>query len=259
MGKIIVIANQKGGVGKTTTAVNLAAGIAKYGKNVLLVDIDPQGNATSGTGVNKNEVESSTYEMLLGEKTIEECIIKNVYPSLSVLPSTLDLAAAELDLVDVPRKELILREKLNSIRNKYDFIIVDCPPALNTLTINALCAADSAIVPIQCEYYALEGLTQLLQTINLVTERMNTSLSVEGVVFTMYDGRTNLSVQVVENVKENIDLHVFKTIIPRNVRLAEAPSYGMPVIEYDSRSSGAEAYMRLSKEVIKLNKKKKKK
>ena len=258
MGKIIAITNQKGGVGKTTTAVNLAASMAKLGKKILLVDLDPQGNATSGLGINKQELESSTYELLLGEASIKDAVIKTEFPRLSLIPSSIDLAAAELDLSDIQKKEFILKDILKKQRQNYDFIMIDCPPSLNTLTINAMCAADSAIVPIQCEYYALEGLSQLLRTIELVTERMNDELSIEGILFTMYDGRTNLSQEVVENVKSNLDMHIYKTMIPRNVRLAEAPSFGMPVIQYDPRSAGAESYMKLAREVIKDNKKKKK-
>ena len=258
MGKIIAITNQKGGVGKTTTAVNLAASMAKLGKKRLPVDLDPQGNATSGLGINKQELESSTYELLLGEASIKDAVIKTEFPRLSLLPSSIDLAAAELDLSDIQKKEFILKDILKKQRQNYDFIMIDCPPSLNTLTINAMCAADSAIVPIQCEYYALEGLSQLLRTIELVTERMNDELSIEGILFTMYDGRTNLSQEVVENVKSNLDMHIYKTMIPRNVRLAEAPSFGMPVIQYDPRSAGAESYMKLAREVIKDNKKKKK-
>ena len=256
MGKINVAVNQKGGVGKTTTAINLAASLAKRKKKVLLVDIDPQGNATSGVGVAREEVEKSIYELLLGEAPIEECIIPNVYPGLSLLPSVLDLAAAELELAGEDKKEFILKNNLDQVRDNYDYILIDCPPALNVLTINSMCAADSALVPIQCEYYALEGLTQLLRTISLVTERMNSELKVEGILFTMYDARTNLSQEVVQNVRNNLSLPIYNTIIPRNVRLAEAPSYGQPIIEYDPKSSGAECYMRLAKEVIKANRKK---
>ena len=256
MGKIIVAVNQKGGVGKTTTAINLAASLAKRGKKVLLVDIDPQGNATSGLGVSKEDVENSIYELLLGEASVEDCIIKDVYPKLSLIPSVLDLAAAELELAGVERKEYLLKNSLDKVADQYDYVLIDCPPALNVLTINSMCAADSALVPIQCEYYALEGLTQLLRTIDLVTERMNSELKVEGILFTMYDARTNLSQEVVQNVKNNLNLPIYNTIIPRNVRLAEAPSYGQPIIEYDPKSTGALCYMRLAKEVIKANKKK---
>ena len=257
MGKIIVVANQKGGVGKTTTSVNLSASLAKLGKNVLGVDCDPQGNMTSGLGVDKSEVENSIYELLLGEADINECIIKNAYSNMSLLPASVNLSAAELDLAGVEMKEFILKEALAEVRDRYDYIIIDCPPSLNVLTINAMCAAESVLVPIQCEYYALEGLSQLLTTINLVSTRMNTSLEIEGIVFTMYDARNNLSQQVVDNVKENLDYKIFKSIIPRNVRLAEAPSYGMPVIDYDPRSSGAEAYIKLAREVIRGGRKKK--
>ena len=259
MGKIIAITNQKGGVGKTTTAVNLAASMAKLGKRILLVDLDPQGNATSGLGINKQEVETSTYELMLGEAGFKQALLPNVFPRLSLLPSSIDLAAAELDLASAERKEFILKKILEKQRKNFDYIMIDCPPSLNTLTINAMCAADSAIVPIQCEYYALEGLSQLLQTIKLVTERMNAELSIEGILFTMYDGRTNLSQDVVENVRNNLDLYIYKTKIPRNVRLAEAPSFGLPVIQYDPRSAGAVSYMKLAREVIKINKKAKKK
>lgn len=256
MGKVIVIANQKGGVGKTTTAINLSAALAEAYKKVLLIDLDPQGNATSGFGIDKNSVKQTSYEMMIGEASMNECIIKKVYKKLSLIPSNINLAAAETDLVDEDEKELILKKLLAGVKNRYDYVIVDCPPSLNLLTINAMCAADSVIIPVQCEYYALEGLTQLLQTIKLVTERINPSLVIEGILFTMYDSRTNLSQQVVENVTENLDAHIFKSMIPRNVRLAEAPSYGMPVTQYDPRSAGAESYRRLAKEIIKLEKRK---
>ncbi len=256
MSKIIVVANQKGGVGKTTTAINLSASLAQLGKKVLLVDMDPQGNATSGVGVDKNQVENSVYQLMIGDAEISECIIKDVLPKLSVIPASVDLAAAEIELVGVEKKEYVLYEELGKIKSKYDFIIIDCPPSLNILTINSMVAADSILVPIQCEYYALEGLSQLMHTIDLVQERMNTLLQVEGIVFTMYDGRTNLAQQVVENVKENLNLKIFKSIIPRNVRLAEAPSYGMPITQYDPRSTGAVSYMKLANEVIKASRKK---
>lgn len=257
MGKIIVVANQKGGVGKTTTSVNLAASLGKLGKRILLVDIDPQGNASSGVGIDKNEVENTVYQLMIGEATAAECIVKDVYPGLSVIPSSIDLAAAELELSTVEKKEFLLYEELGKIKSKYDVIIIDCPPSLNVLTINAMVAADSILIPIQCEYYALEGLSQLMHTISLVQERLNHEMQIEGIVFTMFDGRTNLSQQVVENVQENMKIHIFKSMIPRNVRLAEAPSYGMPITEYDPRSAGAIAYEKLAREIMKIRRKKK--
>ncbi len=252
MARAIVIANQKGGVGKTTTSINLSASLAKEGKNVLVIDMDPQGNTTSGLGVDKEQVELTVYEMLLGEAAIENCIQKNVQENLflSLLPSNINLAAAEIELIGVEDKEFLLRNALDKIKDEYDFIIIDCPPSLNMLTINSMCAGDTVLVPIQCEYYALEGLSQLIHTIGLVQERLNPKLEIEGVVFTMYDARTNLSLQVVENVKSNLKQNIYKSIIPRNVRLAEAPSYGMPITEYDPKSAGAEAYRRLAEEVI---------
>lgn len=250
MGRIIAVANQKGGVGKTTTAVNLAACLAEQGKNVLLIDMDPQGNTTSGVGVDKNALENTIYELMLGECSITECIIKEVFEHLDLLPTSIDLAATEIELIGTERKEYVLKDEIDSVKDQYDFVIIDCPPALSMLTINAMTTATSVIVPIQCEYYAIEGLSQLMHTINLVSERLNPELEIEGIVFTMYDSRTNLSVQVVENVKNNIDINVYSTIIPRNIRLAEAPSYGLPIIKYDPRSTGAQAYMALAEEVI---------
>lgn len=250
MKRVIVIANQKGGVGKTTTAINLSASLAEAGNQVLIIDMDPQGNTTSGLGIEKNEVENTIYELLLGQCEIENCIHDSVCENLSVIPSNVNLAAAEIELIDTEEKEYILKKSLDQIRKKYDFILIDCPPSLNMLTINAMCAGDTVLVPIQCEYYALEGLSQLMYTINLVKERLNSKLEIEGVVFTMYDARTNLSLQVVENVKSNLDQNIYKSIIPRNVRLAEAPSYGMPVLMYDSKSTGAESYRMLAKEVM---------
>lgn len=250
MGRTIVIANQKGGVGKTTTAINLSASLAEAEKKVLVIDIDPQGNTTSGFGIEKDEQENTIYELLLGECEIEECMIVTEFDDLTIIPSNVNLAAAEIELVGIEEKEYILKKALEKVRDKYDFIIIDCPPSLSMLTINAMCAADTVLVPIQCEYYALEGLTQLIHTINLVKERLNPELEMEGVVFTMYDARTNLSLQVVENVKNNLNQEIYKTIIPRNVRLAEAPSHGMPVNKYDSKSTGAESYRLLAEEVI---------
>ena len=250
MNRVIAIANQKGGVGKTTTAINLSACLADLGKKVLALDLDPQGNMTSGLGVDKDEIERSVYDLIIGNAGIEECICKNVLDNLDVLPSNIDLSAAEIEMIGVENKEFILKNEMEKIKDDYDFVIIDCPPALSMLTINAMTTADSVLVPIQCEYYALEGLTQLIHTIELVQERLNSSLQIEGVVFTMYDARTNLSLQVVENVKDNLNQNIYKTIIPRNIRLADAPSYGMPINMYDPKSAGAESYMQLADEVI---------
>ena len=250
MGKIIAIANQKGGVGKTTTSINLSAALAAKGKNVLVIDTDPQGNTTSGFGIEKNELENTIYELILGECSIQECIIKDVIQGVSLIPSNVNLAATEIELIGVDKKEFILRNEVDWIKDQYDFIVIDCPPSLNMLTINSMTTADSVLVPIQCEYYALEGLSQLIHTVNLVKERLNPDLEMEGIVFTMYDSRTNLSTQVVENVKSHLNQNIYKTMIPRNIRLAEAPSYGMPINMYDPRSAGAEAYMLLAEEVI---------
>ena len=250
MGKTIAIANQKGGVGKTTTSINLSASLAAKGKKVLIIDTDPQGNTTSGFGVEKNDLDNTVYELMLSECSIKECIINDVIEGVSVIPSNVNLAAAEIELIGVDRKEYILKREVEWIKDSYDYIIIDCPPSLSMLTINAMTTADTVLVPIQCEYYALEGLSQLIHTINLVKERLNPDLDIEGVVFTMYDSRTNLSMQVVENVKSNLSQKVFQTLIPRNIRLAEAPSYGMPINVYDPKSAGAEAYMQLAEEVI---------
>ena len=250
MGRIIAVANQKGGVGKSTKAINLSACLAERGKKVLAIDIDPQGNTTSGFGIDKNGVDNTLYELLLGEIEVEETIIENVVDNLDLIPSNMNLSGSEIELIGVEEKEYILKKGIDKIKDKYDFIIMDCPPSLSMLTINALTAATSVLVPIQCEYYALEGLSQLIHTIELVKERLNQKLEIEGVVFTMYDARTNLSLQVVENVKENLNQNIYKTIIPRNVRLAEAPSYGQPINIYDTKSSGAESYRLLAEEVI---------
>lgn len=250
MSRIIAVANQKGGVGKTTTAINLSACLAEKNKKVLTLDMDPQGNTTSGLGVDKNQAENTVYELILDESELSDCIYSSVMENLSVIPSNINLSGAEIELIGFESKEYLLKSKLDMIKNNYDYIIIDCPPSLNLLTINAMTAADSVIVPIQCEYYALEGLSQLIHTIDLIKERLNPKLEIEGVVFTMYDARTNLSLQVVENVKENLDTTIYKTIIPRNVRLAEAPSHGKPINVYDPRSTGAESYRLLAQEVI---------
>lgn len=250
MGRIIAIANQKGGVGKTTTSINLSACLAEAGKKVLVVDIDPQGNATSGLGVEKNELENTIYELFVGECELSDCLIENVLDNLSVLPSNVNLSGAEIDLIGIEKREFLLKKYITPIRDNYNFIIIDCPPSLNILTVNAMTTADTVLVPIQCEYYALEGLSQLIHTINLVKQRLNPELEMEGVVFTMYDARTNLSLEVVENVKKNLKQNVYKTIIPRNIRLAEAPSHGLPINLYDSKSVGAENYRLLAQEVI---------
>lgn len=250
MGRIIAIANQKGGVGKTTTAINLSACLAEIGQKVLTIDIDPQGNTTSGLGVDKNQVENSVYDMLLEECTIEACIVKTEIEHQFLIPSNVNLAGAEIELIGIEEKEYILRKETKKVKNDYDFLIIDCPPSLNMLTVNALTAADTVLVPIQCEYYALEGLSQLIHTIELVRQRLNPDLEIEGAVFTMYDARTNLSLQVVENVKGYLHQNIYKTIIPRNVRLAEAPSHGLPINLYDTKSAGAESYRLLAQEVL---------
>ena len=253
MGKIISIANQKGGVGKTTTAINLSAALAETGKRILVIDMDPQGNTSSGFGVDKNRIEDTIYELILGYSAINETIIRNVIDSLDIIPSNVNLAGAEIELIGKERKESILKKELDFIRDDYDYIFIDCPPSLNLLTVNAMVASDTVLVPIQCEFYALEGLSQLIYTINLVRERINRNLEIEGLVFTMYDARTNLSQQVVENVKTNVKQRVYETVIPRNIRLAEAPSYGEPITLYDTRSTGAEAYRNLAGEFLKYN------
>ncbi|HCT64321.1 MAG TPA: chromosome partitioning protein ParA [Lachnospiraceae bacterium] len=252
MGKVRIIAvtNQKGGVGKTTTAINLAACLAEAGKNVLIVDADPQGNSTSGLGLEKNNLETTLYNMVLGEADIKQTMAKTCVDNLKIIPSNMDLAGAEIELIGRERREYILKEQLKKVKKDFDFIVIDCPPSLNLITINALTSADTVLVPIQCEYFALEGLEQLLHTIGLVKQRLNTNLELEGVVFTMYDARTNLSLEVVEEVKHSLGSNVYRTIIPRNVRLGEAPSHGLPITMYDSRSKGAESYRLLAEEVI---------
>ena len=250
MARIIAITNQKGGVGKTTTAINLSACLAEAGQHVLLVDFDPQGNASSGLGLEREDIENTVYDLLTEEVTFEQCRIAEIQKNLDILPSDMNLAGAEIEFQEIEDKEKLLRSYLEKIKDDYDFILIDCPPSLNILTINALTAADTVLVPIQCEYYALEGLGQVLKTVDLVKRKLNPGLELEGVVFTMYDARTNLSLEVVENVKSNLNRTIYKTIIPRNVRLAEAPSHGMSINQYDTRSTGAESYRMLAAEVM---------
>ena len=251
MGKILSISNQKGGVGKSTTAINLSACLGELGKKVLDIDMDPQGNTTSGLGIDKDDPEIYTvYDMLVDECSVNDCILDTGFDNLSIIASNSNLAGAEIELLEIEDREYTLRNHIEPIKDEFDYILIDCPPSLSILTINAMCASSGIIVPIQCEYYALEGLTQILNTINLVKERLNSEIKIEGVVFTMFDARNNLSSDVVANVKENLDINVFETIIPRNVRLAEAPSYGMPVIEYDNRSTGAASYRYLAEEIV---------
>ena len=252
MGKVISVANQKGGVGKTTTAVNLSTLLAKRGKKVLLIDTDPQGNATSGLGVTK-EVELSVYDILVGETTFEETVQETAIKNLKVCPSNISLAGAEVELVSMMSRERRLKEKLDAVKDKYDFVIIDCPPSLGLVTLNAFTASDSVLIPVQCEYFALEGLGQLLNTVNLVKKHLNKNLEIEGALLTMYDMRTNLSNQVVKEVKKYFEDKVYKTVIPRNVRLSEAPSYGMPISIYDPKSKGAKAYEKFAKELLKIN------
>ncbi len=250
MNKIIAIANQKGGVGKTTTAVNLAAALAEAGMRVLAVDFDPQGNMTSGLGIDKNEPGKTVYEMIMGQCSPEEAIRKTFSKTLDLMPSNMELSGAEIELLDFEDRENILKNSLQKIAGKYDYILIDCPPSLSLLTVNAFTAADGVMIPIQCEYYAMEGLTQMMKSVRLVRKRLNPELKVDGIVFTMYDARNNLSQQVVDSVKEALNEHIYETIIPRNVRVAEAPSYGMPVTEYDPHSAGAENYRKLAAEMI---------
>ena len=252
MSRMIAVANQKGGVGKTTTSINLSACLAEKGKKVLVIDMDSQGNTTSGLGFDKNDMDQAIYEVLREEISIEEAIneVDGCFGILDLIPANRNLAGAEIELITVPNMQYILKEKLEPIRSLYDFIIIDCPPAFGMLTVNAMTASDSVLVPIQCEFYALDGLSQLIYTIELIQENLNPDLYIEGVVFTMYDARTNLSLQVVENVKDNLKQNIYKTIIPRNVRLAEAPSHGLPINLDDKKSSGAEAYHLLADEVI---------
>ncbi|MGI6563775.1 MAG: ParA family protein [Clostridia bacterium] len=250
MSKIIAIANQKGGVGKTTTAVNLSACLAMHKKKVLLLDNDPQGNSTSGFGINKDQLKHSVYDVLINEVPIDDCIVDSMIETLKVCPSNIQLAGAEVELVSLISRETRLKMALDEMNSEFDYVIIDCPPSLGMLTLNALTAADTVLVPIQCEYYALEGLSQLVETIRIVRKHLNKNLEVEGVVLTMFDARTNLSIQVVEDVKKYFKNKVYRTIIPRNVKLSEAPSHGLPIILYEPNSKGAESYMELAEEVI---------
>ena len=253
MGKVIVIANQKGGVGKTTTSVNLSACLGAAGKKVLVIDLDPQGNTTSGLGVEKDEVDTSIYDVIISGEVIEDAVLKTDYKNLSLCPSNVNLAGAEVEMVEMKDRETLLKENIKTIREKYDFIIVDCPPSLGLLTLNAFVAADSVLVPVQCEYYALEGLSQLTKTIKNIKHSWNEKIQFEGILLTMFDARTNLSIEVADEVKKFFPNKVFKSVIPRNVRLSEAPSFGEPIIIYDKYSKGAESYTDLAKEVIKNN------
>ena len=250
MGRIIAIANQKGGVGKTTTSVNLSACLAHIGKKVLLIDTDPQGNATSGVGVNKGDVQKCIYDILIDDTDFHEVILTTKVENLDIIPATISLAGAEIELVSTISREVRMKHAIQGVQEQYDYIIIDCPPSLGLLTINALTASDSILIPVQCEYYALEGLSQLLSTIRLVQKHLNEHLTIDGVLLTMFDARTNLGIQVIEEVKKYFQDKVYRTIIPRNVRLSEAPSHGEPIIVYDSRSRGAEVYLELAKEVV---------
>lgn len=255
MGKIIAIANQKGGVGKTTSAVNIAAGLGKYRKKTLLIDIDPQGNATSGVGINKRDIQKSSYDIMIGEAKAQEAIVTTKFNKLDIIPANMQLAGAEIELVEIPDRVNILKKGILPLKEEYDYIIIDCPPSLGLVTLNALTVCDTVLIPIQCEYYALEGLSQLMATVRQVKKKYNPTLDVEGVLLTMFDGRLNLTMQVVAEVKKFFPNKVYKNVIPRNVRLSEAPSFGQPVMYYDKSSKGTKAYLGLSKEIIKKNKK----
>lgn len=254
MAKIISVVNQKGGVGKTTTTVNLSACLEQQGKKVLLIDMDPQGNATSGLGIDTEELENTIYQVLIGEISMADSILQTEFGELYVSPSDIQLAGAEVELVSMEKREYILKNALDSIKNQYDYILIDCPPSLNLMTINALTASDSVLIPVQCEYYALEGLSRLMQTVKSIKKQLNSGLEIEGILLTMYDSRTNLSMMVADEVKNFFPKKVYGTVIPRNVRLSEAPSYGQPIIAYDPYSRGAESYAALAKEVIENNK-----
>ena len=251
MGKIIAIANQKGGVGKTTTSINLSACLGELGKKVLVIDLDPQGNCTSGFGIEKEQIQNTVYELILNKCSVKNSMMEvEGIENVTIIPSNVNLAGAEIELLEFNEKEYILKNSIDYVKEDFDYIIIDCPPSLSMLTVNAMTTADSMLIPIQCEYYALEGIGQLITTINLVQQRLNSKLKIEGVVFTMYDGRTNLSKDVVDNVKNNLNANIYNTIIPRNVSLAEAPSNGLPITVYDNKSTGAESYRNLAKEVV---------
>lgn len=254
MAKVVSVANQKGGVGKTTTSINLSAALAKKGKNVLLIDADPQGNASSGLGIDK-EMDKSIYDVIINEVKIDETLKETKLKKLKVCPSNINLAGAEVELVSLMSREHRLKERIDEIKDEYDYIFIDCPPSLGLITLNAFTASDSVIIPVQCEYYALEGLGQLINTINLVRRHLNKEIEIEGAVLTMYDSRTNLSNQVVKEVKNYFEDRVYKTVIPRNIKLSEAPSYGMPIAVYDAKSKGAKCYEKLAKELIDKNEK----
>ncbi|MBE7041993.1 MAG: ParA family protein [Ruminococcaceae bacterium] len=254
MAKIISVVNQKGGVGKTTTTVNLSACLEQQGKKVLLIDLDPQGNATSGLGIDTEELESTVYQVLIGEITMEESVVQTEFGELYLSPSDIQLAGAEIELVSMEKREFMLKNALKDAQNQYDYILIDCPPSLNLMTVNALVASDSVLIPVQCEYYALEGLSRLMQTVKSIKKQLNETLEIEGILLTMYDSRTNLSMMVAEEVKQFFPKKVYQTVIPRNVRLSEAPSYGQPIIAYDPYSRGSESYTALAEEVINNNK-----
>ena len=251
MGKIVAISNQKGGVGKSTTAINLSACLAERNKKVLVIDLDPQGNATSGLGVERQGIKHTVYDMLIGAAKAKDCMFRTDFGALYIIPSNVDLAGGEIEFMEFEDREHLLKRAISELKKSFDYILIDCPPSLSLLTVNALAAADSVLIPVQCEYYALEGLTQLLKTINLVKDRVNRDLVINGILFTMYDSRTNLSNDVVRNVRDNLDVYVYKTLIPRNVRLAESPSYGQPIIRYDSNSTGAFNYRKFAREFTK--------